>query len=554
MRIYFAVLKVYISSLFDPRSLIASFRSGPKGIAKGVGIIALALYIIGAMAFLPLSIAVQTYQGLKPLGLESLVILNSVISATALTLFLGFITCFSTYFMTAAETYLLALPFKPRSLLAAKLSIVYISECALAFLFLASSLGVYAWFEHPGPLFYIYAALIILTTPLAPIALFYTLLVPLFSLVRWLRRKELIFIIAGIFGVAMALGLQLYYQKQMLGAQDPTWIIANLSSPDSILSRFAAAYPPALWAANALSKTGETAGFTEILKFIGLQAAAITAAIFLLAPSYVKSLATYGESAVRKLKDSRAFIGAGFRRSSRFRACLRRELRTMLNEPVFFFNGPFIIALLPLIFSIMYLTMKDEFIKELPFLSNPSALPLMTLAASAFAAMLGAMTSVSSTAVSRDGGQFGFLKSLPFTPLSYWGAKYAHSLIYAALSAIISPALLSLISPLGYSRALVAGFAGFGLSALLNLANLVVDTAFPHLNWNNPTVAMKQNPNAVIGAVGGMIFVAGFAYLGYLNLGNEWFLPLSGVLGFTLSAGGFIALLPWAGKTLAARE
>ncbi len=552
MRAYLSLLRVYLSSTYDLGTFLGWFRQGPKGIAKGLGAVLLFLYVLAAMGFMLLLISFNTYVALEPFGLQAMVLQNGVITATALSWIFGLITCLATYFMSGAEGFLLSLPLGPRALFGAKFSLVYASEAALAVLMVAVSAGVYAYFELPGPLYYVYALLAALLTPLLPMAVCYFLVIPLMTALRFLRRRDTVMILGGILGVGLAVGWQLLNQRIMLNMRDTAWVLANLADPDSAMARLAAAYPPARWAASAMG--AGAAGVLDFLRFAGLQLLALALAVILLSGPYVRSLTRFDESPIARLRDPRAYIGAGFRSRSQFAAGLKREFLVMLREPAYFINGPFVVILMPAIFAAMYMGMREEFLKDMPFLAQPEALSLMSVVAMGFAAFLGSMTSINATAVSREGKQLQFLKSLPLAPLPFFGAKLAHGLIYSALGSLVGAGFIVFVSRLGFARALLSAFAGFGISSLLGVLGLALDTAIPRLDWPNPTVAIKQNPTAIAASLGGMAMVVGISVLAYFF--RDWppLLPFIGACGCAAAALAFRLYLPWAAKRLDAIE
>jgi ABC-2 type transport system permease protein len=554
VRAFFSLLKLYLTSTYDFGTFFSWFRQGPKGLAKGLGAIILFLYVIAAFGFFLFISSYQTYVSLKPFNMEAVVIQNGIVSATVITWVFGFITCLATYSMTGAESFLLSLPLKPRALFGAKFALVYVSEAAMAFLMVAVSTGVYAFFERPGPLFYAYALFIAILTPLLPMAAFYFILVPLMKTVRFLRRRDVVTILGGVLGVGLAMGWQLTYQRMMMRMGDAEWVLKNLADPGSAMARLAGAFPPARWAAQALNGYSTAGGAGAFFLYAGVQVTALALALLVLAGPYARSLTSFNETYITKLKDSGGFIGASFKGRSQFAACLKREILIMLREPAYLLNGPFVIILMPIIFSVMYLSLREELLKDMPFLTESASLNARSIAAMGFAAFLGSMTSITATSISREGKQFWFVKSLPLKPLPYLGAKLAHGLAYCVFSAVAAPILISLIAPLGAVKCVLAGFAGFGISAFLNVAGLFMDTLNPRLEWPNAMVSIKQNPSAVVAALGGMAFVGGICALGGFLSERSFFLPLVGAAGTVLAAIAFRLYYPWARKRLEALE
>jgi ABC-2 type transport system permease protein len=546
MKAFLALLKVYVNSTYNPRAFVDLFKQGGKGIAKGVGTAFLILYMIGAFGFMMFISSYSSYSSLKSLGLEKLLLLNGVSTATAIVFIFGFVTCLATYFMSEAESLLISMPIPPRTLFGAKFAMTYLSEAALAILMIGVSAGVYAYFERPPFLFYPYALLIALATPLLPLSVFYLILVPLMTRVRFLRRKDSVIILGGILAIFLAMGWQLYYQKLIRSSGDVQWLLANLASPDSILKRFSRAFPPALFAAESLSAPGALGGLGYLAAFLGTQGLSLAAALLLLPGAYARSLTGFNESFLKRLASSGDFIGRNFRARPPLASFFLREWRLMNREPVYFLNGPFIIFLMPIILGAAYGSMRKELIADVPALMGPGATPYIALAAFGMTAWLGSANGVTCTSFSREGKQLAFLKGLPLDMRAFLGAKLLHGLSFALFAALTGPALVAFLLPLKAVNAIQAGFGGFGVSALLNVAGLFLDTANPRLSWPNPTVAIKQNTNYLIMVLGSMALVGGLCAVLAFFIDVPFILGLAGSAGLALAAGLYALYLKWA--------
>jgi ABC-2 type transport system permease protein len=546
MKAFFPLLSIYVKTTYNPQAFFELFRQGPKGIAKGLGICLLVLYATAAFGVVLLMSSFASYSGLAPLGLAPLVILNGVSSATAIVMVMGFITCLATYFMSEAESSLLAMPIPPRALFGAKFAMTYLSEALIAILMVASSCGVYAYFERPPFLFYPYLLLIALATPLLPLSFFYLILVPLMTRVRFLRRKDTIFILGGVIGIGLALGWQLFYQRMMLNMGNSEWLLANLADPDSVLKRFSRAFPPALFAANALSGSGTAGGLGWLAAFLGVQAASVSLILLALPGAYASSLVGFNESVLKRNASTSGYLEKTFRPQSPLLSHFRREVRQMNREPVFFLNGPFVVFLVPLLLGAIYGSMKKELLASLPAFSGDQARSFAALGAMGIVAMLGAMNGITSTSLSREGPQFAFLKSLPVRAGDYFGAKLAHGLVFCLVAVFTGPLLVAFLLPLELKDALGACLGGFGFACLFNVLGLLLDTANPRLSWPNPTVAIKQNPNYAVSSLGGMACVAGYCVLVWSLRGVPHIMAISGLACLALAAMAWAAFLPWA--------
>jgi ABC-2 type transport system permease protein len=560
-----SVIRFYVLSTYGLRGGAASLKAKAAGqgrgvsakqVAKTVGIGLLVLLVVADLVVLFFGSNYATYLALKPAGLQDLLLLNGATSATLLVLLFGFITSLSTYSLSGGEGLILALPVRPRHLFTAKLVTTYLSEFLFAFLLMGSALGVYAWGEHPGPAFYLNGILTMLALPLIPLAFNYLVLVPLMSAARFLRNKNAVMVVGGVIGLVFALAFNFLVQGNAARMSDPAWIRENYAGPGSTLHSLGQAYLPALLAFKALSGKGLAGlGLSFVNLALGLGASAL--AVLLLGPAYAKSLSSFGETRLRRMASSGAFIERKIRSSPPSLALLKREIRLMNREPMYFLNGPFIVLLMPVILAVALLAQGQslEGINTALASLHWEGTPYLMLVAAAAGAFLGSSTSITCTAVSRDAKALAWLKALPLDYADLGMSKFLHGFVFALFGSLVGGLGLGLALGLGALEILGALFIAIALSSLFTISGLWLDTAMPRLTWDNPTAAMKQNPNSVIvilgvmGVLGALGALAAFIRLGFLG-----FLLAYGLLPAIL-AGGALRLYPaFAERRLGALE
>jgi len=520
MRIYASLSRLYLGSFYNlPGKRAPGEKLGAKAVLKGIGVAALVVLVVADLGALFVATNFMLYEALAGVGMQGMLFLNAAVMATMLTMVVGFLTALSTYFMNDMELQLLSMPIPPRALFGAKFTAVYSSEAAFSVFFMATAMIIFGVKEHPHPVFYLWGTLSALLLPLPALAVAYFIQVPLMGAVRFLRNKQAILVVGGVLGIAVALGFNVYYQGMMTRVGDPEWLRTSFAGPDSIMARMGEAYPPAqlIWRAMSHPATGQAALSMLALAAICLAAPALV--IFGLGGAYAKSLVGFNESHVRKLTAGRAdaFVAREAKRGRVFLSLVAREVRLMNREPMYLLNGPFIIVLMPVIFGIMLAVQKDA------LLSDPDLAGVMAMIntgggavlAGLIGAFLGSGTSIACTALSRDAKALGYIKSMPIPAGSYMLAKLAHGLAFAAFGAVTGVGLLGWA--LGLSALdMAAGLAvAVGLSSLINLAGLWLDTANPRLKWDNPMAALKQNPNSVIVILGTMGLMGGAGYLAF---------------------------------------
>lgn len=505
--------------------------NGARSTMRSVGIALLVFLLAGDIVALFSAMDLAMYAALKPLGLQGLLLLNAITTASLFVFVLGFVAALSTYYLSGAETALLALPLKPRHLLGAKIASVYLSEFAMAFLLVGVGAAIYGIKEAPPPGFYAAALVAALSAPLLPLAASYVILVPLMRAMRPFRSKNAMMIVGGLVGAAFAVALNVYVQTTSARLGDSGWMLANIAGPDAVVARLGSAYPPAYLAWLSMTARGPAAA-AFALAGLALGVAAVGLAAWLLGPAYAASLLGFEERMLKRLASTKEFIDRTLRARRAPATLFLREWRLLNREPVYFLNGPFVIVLVPIIMVIMFFAQREALAELLAQLGDFREGPGGLLAAAAAGGFLGSSTSIACTALSRDAKVLPYLKALPLRYSSYLRAKLLHALVFSGAGAAIGAVGLGLAAGLGAIATAGAFAIAIAFSAFVDIMGLWLDTANPRLSWDSPTAALKRNPNAIISILGTMTLIGALGYVSSL-------LHLDRALFVALYAGGF---------------
>jgi ABC-2 type transport system permease protein len=448
---------------------------------------------------------------------------------------MGFITALSTYCLSPAESLFLALPLKSRHILGAKFISTYLSDGLVSLLVMGVAVLVYGIKEGSPAGFYLEGLAVSLALPLLPLAFAYLVLIPLMRVARPLRNKNAVMIAGGVLGIGLALVFSFYTQSASARMEDPAWIRANLAGPDTVFARLGQVYLPAGLSWLALAGKGLASRAGALLGLFALGLAAATALVIGLGSTYTKSLAGFDEQLLKRRAASKGEFARLFRRRPIERALVDREIKLMNREPVYFFNGPFAVVIMPLVVGVMYFAQRDNLRQIGPMIASFAAGPGGLLSAAALGAFTGSSTGITSTAFSRDAKALAYLKALPISGKRYAAAKWLHGIIFAALGVLVGTGGASLVLGLDAATAAGAFVIALAFIAFANIGGLFLDAANPRLSWDTPIAASKQNPNAGIVVVGLMALLA---LLGFISAS----LPL-GKLGFVLLYGGGFAAL-----------
>ncbi|HOE09290.1 MAG TPA: hypothetical protein PLV89_10515 [Treponemataceae bacterium] len=581
MKITLHLLKLFLDNRFSLKDFLQNFRKGGKETGKNIAYIALFLYVavvFGGMLFFYVTTLYGTF---KEAGIQSFVLLLLSISATFLTLIFGFLQALSMYVTNSTEENLLALPLSPKSLFAAKFLQIYVIELLLGAAILLFGTGIYGFYEGllTSPVFYITAITGSLTLPLIPITITFILLVAIFSAGKSALNKKVLTVISTVMLIGVMLGFNFFYQKSLQNLNDSAYILEMYESGNfSIVNTIAAFYPPAQWYVSAIT-ANNISSILPILLLLTLPSALAFLCIVVLAKPYVKSIIGFNEESSKKMnkEEAREFLSTDIKSTPLFWAVFKRDILTVLKEPSFFFNGPFVIILLPVVMAISVLgTLPKDGLDGLrTVLSNfgtadfsQSQLELMffiiTGILSAMIVFMGTSTSISATAFSREGKGLAVLKALPIPVKTLLTAKIGHAMIYAvfALLLIGIPSLILLhFEELHISSANIilimscTVLLSMSLCFLMHLLDIWIDTARPKLNWETPTSAFKQNLNSVISVFLSMGLIILLAVLAIFVLKKTMITLI--LLSCVILIGDIIlwrVYVRWAEKRLAAME
>lgn len=539
MKITLQLLKLFLDNHFSLKTYFENFKKGGKETVKNLGYLVLFVYIavvFGGMLFF----YVTTMYGIfKQAEIQSFVLLLLAIAATLITFLFGFLNALSMYVTNSTEENLLALPIKPRSLFTAKFLQIYVVEMLLGAAILLFGTGIYGFYE--GLLnqsqFYISAIIASLTLPLIPVSITFILLVIIFSLGNGAVNKKILTGISSVILIVVLLGFNFYYQRSMQNLNDPTYIMQLYESGNlSIVESIASFYPPAQWFVTSITGAGMQSIFSIILILI-VPLAIAALCIYVLSPFYVKSIIGFNEESSKKMnkKEASAYIDKDIKSTPLFWAVFKRDIFSVLKEPTFFFNGPFIIILLPVIMIITILVaIPQDGLGELRVviqnmgLANLSGEKLeffMFLSAgllSTFIIFMGTSTSISATSFSREGKGLAILKALPIPVKILITAKMAHAMIYVVFALLllgIPSIVLFSLDEINLSMQQISIIIfhvlilSLSISFLLHTFDLWIDTARPKLKWETPVAAFKQNLNSVLSVFLSMGIIIGLFLL-----------------------------------------
>lgn len=438
-------------------------------------------------------------------------------------LILGFTMILSTFYTSTDISTLMQLPLSAQVIAAAKWTVSLLYDYSMILCLTAPALLGYGIGSHAGVIYWVIAVVVCILLPMTPLIYGSIISMLVMRVFRRMHNKQLVTII----GMAVTFVFLVMMIAPMFGSQDgenastlammgsfekTSVIFPNLSLADLALTQGSLLH----LALFIVSIAGEMIVFLLVAKAV-----------------YFKSVIGMSESVAKRGKLSDQSISSFENVRDQIGSFERMERSRVLRSPTYLMQC----ALTSLIWPAMavitgfisvardggetsiftsFLTSEASSEGSAGFLFG-FTLALVFLTASS--------NMISSTAISREGHGFSFLKSLPMAFRDLIDAKVRSNIVPSFILSTGMPLVIGIIGMLnGMSPLIVilSAVAGFALVVLINYLQIRFDLMKPNLAWEDETSAIKMS-NAQIAVfvcfgVGIGVFALYLAILFFLEL------------------------------------
>lgn len=455
----------------------------------------------GMMIFLE----VMLNRGMSAIGQPALLPALALLMCMVGMMFVSFFYVLSSLYFSRDTVWLAFLPVKSGTVLAAKMTEIWLGETLIGAAILLPAMILYGVGQGEGAAFWLRTALVCLTAPMLPLAVI-TLLSTLITGVTAMSRHKDAWIMGGsMVFVVVFLVLEMSVLNRLPEDADMTYMIGLVVSRTALLEKITSAFPPVMWAVRGLQGDPGSMGLFLVTSVGSL--AVVTA---LLSRPYLTLALRQAEMGGKKRK---ARIGdRTFRRRSPVKALFLREWNEILKTPVYAFNCLAGAVIMPVMLVVVMAGNAQgdmaDLLKVVRQLLDTVPRGDMILIYAGILALIGFVNPAIDTAVSREGGRHEISRMIPVPAAVQLRAKLlmgmAISLITTALTACVLLAALPSHLPLilaGLTISLLPTFAS-------NCAGLMLDVFHPRLHWANETQVIKQNTNVALGMLTSILSVA----------------------------------------------
>jgi ABC-2 type transport system permease protein len=502
-----ALSKVYINSLYGISRFVSDIKKNRKSAVKSAALAILILFSLSGFISMFVLSNIKLFDVLKPVGQQGLIITNSIIFATLFIFVFGFMGIITTYFIDKEGDIILSMPLKPWEIFFGKFSTNYIYEAMVSFIIMSTGFIVYGIKSKEGIIFYIAAIVITALLPLIPLVINYLIIVPVMKVGSIFKKKDTVMIVAGFIGIAFAVEIQGVTQSLNRSIENPEILAEKLTSQNGLISIAGKIYPPSIWGTYAMTDILSIKGTLYFIAFAVTSILALILMLKFMSAFYIQSIVGSNEVKKSEKKYSEKEFQGKLKKNNKFYSLIKREVRIMNREPVYFLNGPMVILILPIIFGAMFYFQNDSNVININrLLSYPMSSHYATLGVAAIGTFLGVSTNITPSSISREGKAFIHIKSMPISPWEFVIPKLIHGGLFVVLASVISCIFGYVFLKLHLLNIFFAFVMSIAVSMPILIVGLLLELKWPKLDWDNLAKAMKQNVNVVI-IMFGSIFI-----------------------------------------------
>jgi ABC-2 type transport system permease protein len=477
------------------------------------------------------------------LNLKELFISNAIMISGFFGLFLGLFILIAEFFFSKDMRVLVSLPLKPQEVIFSKLFLIIFDQMIISLVILLPALIYYGISTSASWYYYIYALIIFLLSQVFALTLLTIFILPISRIFKSQKNKDFMIFFASILFMALAFLFVYFMNSNLINFSDnPQEFYNQIVGNQNILNKMSAAFPPAFLAVKALSTSGFMS-FVWILLYAGMNIGLFIMALFMGKRFYYDTYSELQQNASNKkvyTKDS--FEKIFSKQNTPLKAFEKREWRYFLRVPAFSINGFMNVLIFPILiiisssFSALANDPEMKFFLDIIHNFKDYLVPIGILAS----VLGGGINGLSYSLFSREGSYIKELKILPISPKQILRVKFKQIMLLSLIGVITMNAVIAFIGKFNIIQIIVQFLASVLTITFINLAQMVIDTKKPVLEWDNPQKAMKQNINGLLGILIVFGYVAGFGFLGYLlnDVLPIWSMTL--ILALIAAIGSFI--------------
>ena len=424
-------------------------------------------------------------------GFEALLFLISIFS-----FIFGFNVLLNELYFSEDIENILPLPVKPETLLASKFTSCFLVENILLFIFLLLAVMTYV-FALNLPLPYILLSLIgLLFLPMIPMVLCVLVIFVVISILkRFLKSNDIKKVGYIILSILIIL---VFYVLWKASSFDFETYIENFASGDHRFLEVMRYIIPSIF----LFVKGLNEG-SIIYMLLSVLISFIYFGIMIFVSKYIYYDSVVGITS--KDTDSKKLSNKlinDFKVREPVISYFIKDIKIIFRSPTFLINCIIINIIWPIfVFLIFKTALADYTVLSMRLLisnSNPTFYFRMLLLVVGVSIIVTSFNSLASSAFSREGKNFHFIKYIPLKYGLQWRAKYFVSFLLSIIGILVYALPFFIIIQLPILKILFYVVLISLCISFVSFIGLLIDSAFPKLIWDDEADSLRENYNTFI--------------------------------------------------------
>ena len=487
MSIYLKLVKALISTV-EPSTEEKSYN---KIFYRIMGFIA----VFGIMLPMAFFVGVVIYALTQPLAVQGA-------GQNAVELFLhliavfsfifGLNVIFSVFYFSGDIENLLPLPLRSYQIIGSKFTAALISESVMEFIVIIAAFAGYIIASGRAFYSWIIAVFGMLTLPIIPLAYCAIICMLVMLLSGFIKNKDMVNKITGFLTLAVVVGIAILVSN--MGGLDTEHLVDALADPNNpLLTVMNCIFPQVHFLVNSMVNNT----FINLLFYLAVNGLAI--AVFLLIAEGIYFRTAVGINyAAGKKKDKEKVISS-LKMHNPCITYLKKEFRILFRTPAYFTNCIIINLIWPVFLYIVYLlngktNFLDDFIYNIHN-GNEESVLILILAISALSVLITAANCIASSALTREGKHFAFMKYIPLSYIAQINIKALVSIIISGAGMIIYVIAAAFYLNLGVKITVFCCLVSILSVSFVSYFGIFMDSVNPKLIWDDELNALRGNYN-----------------------------------------------------------
>ncbi|MGN1458523.1 MAG: hypothetical protein ACI4XP_11330 [Acutalibacteraceae bacterium] len=421
-------------------------------------------------------------------GIELFIHLVSVFSFV-----FGLNVIFSVFYFSGDIENLLPLPLKPYQIIGSKFTAALIGESVMEFIIIiaafagyiiSAGLPFYTWFIAIFGMF---------TLPVIPLVYCSVICILIMLLTRAVKNKDTVNKITGVLTVLIIIGLAVMLGNS--GGFDTEHIAQSIASPSNpLLNVMNCIFPHIQFLVSSMS--GNL--LINLLIYIAINVVYVVLFMLFAQAVYFRTVAGINQSSASQHHSFSSVISS-LKEHSASLSYFKKEIKLLFRTPAYFMNCIIINFLWPvLLYLVVMLQGQTNFLDNFVYgiqSGDEMSVLIFIIVVSALSVLITAANSIASSAFTREGKHFAFVKYIPLSYMAQINIKALVSIIISGTGMFIYVIAAGIMLKLGIKMIIFCCIVSLLSVSFVSYFGIFMDSMNPKLIWDDELNALRGNYN-----------------------------------------------------------